>query len=82
MMSPSMRMRILASSLIIGHNFVSTSGAHCQEVDLKAFSPKARAAIPTLNNVTMSTLRHSAHISYCGGDFNQCDATVTSFSEH
>ena len=46
MMTPSMRMRILASSLIIGHNFVSTSGAHCQELDLKAFSPKARTIIP------------------------------------
>ena len=46
MMTPSMRMRILASSLIIGHNFVSTSGAHCQELDLKAFSPKARTIMP------------------------------------
>ena len=35
-----MRMRLLASSIIIGHNFVYYNSAQCQEHDLKAFSPK------------------------------------------
>ena len=39
MMTPT-RMRLLASSFIIGNTFVFPSGVQCEGQDLKAFSPK------------------------------------------
>lgn len=53
MISP-MRMRLLASSIIIGHNFVYYNSAQCQEHDLKAFSPKEFRSYPVSKITALS----------------------------